>query len=308
MLPLVDAGALLPRSWGAAARLSVLLDRPAQSSTVEVEGDPSQIQLRQVQVRYPGVWLPALQQLDLDLRPGRCVAVVGPSGAGKSTLVRLLVGQLVADHGVACLGSTDLAGLGHAEISRHIVLAEQEAYLFDTSLADNLRLARPSASAQDLRRAVELAGLAEWVDSLPEGMGTPVGERGCRVSGGERKRLSVARALLSAAPVLLLDEPTEGLDPAAADGLVRRICSASPDRAVLVITHRLAALEAFDEVVVLDHGRVVQRGTAAALAGRPGMFRDLQRTQSLSATGGDDLSPPRPGPSHLCGLLSVSPR
>ena len=253
-----------------------------ESRTAEVEGDPSQMRLRRLQVRYPGARLPALHQMDLDLRPGRSVAVVGPSGAGKSTLVRLLVGQLVAEHGMARLGRTDLARLGNAEIARHVVLAQQEAYLFDTSLSDNLRLARPTASLADLRGAVELAGLADWVDSLPDGLATGVGERGCRVSGGERQRLSVARALLSAAPVLLLDEPTEGLDRVAADALVRRLVVVSRHRAVLLITHRLAALDAFDEVVVLDHGRVVQRGTAASLASQPGMFRDLQRTQPPS--------------------------
>jgi len=280
--PLVDAGALLPRTWGAARRLADLLDAVQQERTAVVQGDSGAVRLRGVRLHYPGAARPALDGIDLDLRPGRCVAVVGPSGAGKSTLVRVLSGQLRPEEGVALIGSTALCSLSEEDLAQHVVLAEQEAHLFDTSIRDNLRVARPAASSGELASAADLAGLTGWIDELPQGWDTPVGERGSRVSGGERKRLSVARALLSEAPVVLLDEPTEGLDPEAADALVRRVIASRRHRALLLVTHRLAALEQVDEVIVLDQGRVVQRGTPGALLAQPGPYRDLHLAQTAT--------------------------
>lgn len=279
---LVDAGALLPRTWGAARRLAALLEAPDEEGTGVVHGDPDTVRARSVRVRYPNALHPALEGIDLDLTPGRAIAVVGPSGAGKSTLLRVLTGQVVPESGKALLGTTALCSVESEQRARYVVLAEQEAYLFDASIRDNLRIARPGASELELAAAAELAGLGGWIEELPQGWDTPLGERGGRVSGGERKRLSVARVLLSEAPVVLMDEPTEGLDPDAADALIRRVIAASRQRALLLVTHRLTVLDEVDEVIVLDHGHVVQRGTHEGLLAEPGLYRDLQRAQTAA--------------------------
>lgn len=258
--PLVDAGALLPRSWGAVRRLTALLDVPAPPVGLDA-GPGSTLRLRRVSAGYDRD--PVLHDVDLDLHTGQCLAVVGPSGAGKSTLLRVLTGALVPDHGCAHLGSVEISSLDEAQLSRHVVLAEQEAYLFDASIRDNLRIADPDANDGQLLAALEVVGLDGWLHEQPQGWATRVGERGSKVSGGERKRLSVARALLSPAPVLLLDEPTEGLDADAADALLSRLIQANRHRALLVVTHRLAALELVDEVLALDRGRFCEAGLSA---------------------------------------------
>lgn len=258
---LADAGALLPRTRGAAARLLPLLSTPSSPPAAPVPG-AGPLLLAAAGATHPGADRPALRDVDLALVPGRSVAVVGPSGAGKSTLLALLAGQLRPDRGQALLGGVPVADLDEAVRAARVVLAEQQAHLFDATVLDNLRVARPGATAAEVQQALRTAGLDDWVASLPEGLGTRVGERGARLSGGERRRLAVARALLSQAPVLLLDEPTEGLDPAAADALVGRLLSAARDRVLVVVTHRWAALDAFDEVLVVDGGRV--RHPAAA--------------------------------------------
>ena len=264
---LAEAGGLLPRTYGAAVRLLPLLRAPARQGaaptitdtiTVTITDEPPRLQA--VTLRFPGTPRASVIDVDLVLRPGSCVGVVGGSGAGKSTLLRLLSGQLRATTGVAYVGGVATAGLPASSLSSRVVLAEQEAHLFETSVADNLRLARPAATDQELVDAARAAGLSPWLSSLPEGLLTRVGERGSRVSGGERKRLSVARALLSEAPVLLLDEPTEGLDPVAADALLATLLATRGSRTLVVVTHRHQMLERFDEVLVLDAGRIVQRG------------------------------------------------
>ncbi len=256
---LAEAGGLLPRTYGAAVRLLPLLSAPAQQlpAPTMTEAAP---RLQAVTLRFPGTPRASVIDVDLVLRPGGCLAVVGGSGAGKSTLLRLLSGQLSPTTGVVTVGGIDTAGLSAASLSSRVVLAEQEAHLFETSVADNLRLARPTATDQDLLDAAREAGLGDWLNSLPEGLRTCVGERGSRVSGGERKRLSVARALLSEAPVRLLDEPTEGLDPAAADALLASLLATRGTHTLVVVTHRHEMLARFDEVLVLDAGRIVQSG------------------------------------------------
>jgi ATP-binding cassette subfamily C protein CydCD len=252
---LAEAGALLPRTAGAAARLLPLLDLPAPLSATGALS-PELPRLVGAGVRYPGATRAALSGVDLQLRPGRSLAVVGGSGAGKSTLLALLSGQLSPSEGSATIGGQVAAAVPEDLRAARVVLAEQDAHLFEASVLDNLRVARPDATQEQVRSALETAGLADWVASLPQGLQTPVGERGSRISGGERRRLSVARALLSPAPVLLLDEPTEGLDPAAADALVRRLVAGARGRTVVLVTHRTAALDCVDDVLVLEAGRV----------------------------------------------------
>ncbi|MFJ1753610.1 thiol reductant ABC exporter subunit CydD [Kitasatospora sp. NPDC088134] len=228
-------------------------------------------------VRWPGAERDALSGVDLELTAGRRVAVVGPSGSGKSTLAQVLLRFVEPAAGTVRLavggpGETDVRELSGEDVRRVVGLCAQDAHVFDSSVRENLRLARPDADEGRLRAALAGARLLDWVDGLPAGLDTPVGEHGARLSGGQRQRLALARALLADFPVLVLDEPAEHLDTATADALTADLLAATAGRTTLLITHRLAGLDddSVDEVLVLDGGRVVERGRWSELAGRPG--------------------------------------
>ncbi|MFC8090709.1 thiol reductant ABC exporter subunit CydD [Streptomyces sp. NPDC057301] len=225
--------------------------------------------------RHAGQDRDALAGLDLTLEKGRRIAVVGPSGSGKTTLAQVLLRFLDADAGSYTLGGVDAHALDGDDVRRLVGLCAQDAHLFDSSVRENLLLARKDATEADLRDALHRARLLDWADGLPDGLDTLVGEHGARLSGGQRQRLALARALLADFPVLVLDEPAEHLDLPTADALTADLLAATEGRTTLLITHRLAGLEAVDEVVVLDEGRVVQRGTFAELAAVDGPLRGM---------------------------------
>ena len=206
------------------------------------------VALEGVTALYPG-GSTVLDGFELRLEPGRRVALVGPSGAGKTTVVSLLLRFLDPVRGRVTIDGTDLRELAQEDVRRTFALAGQEAHVFDSSIRENLRVARPGASDDELYAALERARLADWVASLPAGLDTLVGEEGAHLSGGQRQRLVVARALLSDAPVLVLDEPTSQLDPETAEALVRNVLAAADDRTVLLVTHRPEGLDLVDEVV-----------------------------------------------------------
>ncbi|MFI6825845.1 thiol reductant ABC exporter subunit CydC [Kribbella sp. NPDC050241] len=236
---------------------------------VPLPAAPYTIRLRGVRARYPSGQV-ALDGIDLDLAPGETIAVVGPSGAGKSTLAAVLLRFLDLESGTASLNGVGLGDLDPDALRRVVGSAEQDAHVFDRTIGDNLRLARPDATDAEFRAALAQVGLLTWVDGLPHGLDTEVGEHGARLSGGQRQRLVVARALLADFPVLILDEPTEHLDPRAADALTATLLAAPPGRTTLLITHRLGGLQSVDRVLLLDAGRVVESGTHSELvaAGR----------------------------------------
>lgn len=240
---------------------------------------PHRIAARGLRARYgeAGPWV--LDGVDLELWPGRRVAVVGRSGAGKSTLANVLMRLSPYQEGSVALDGVELTEVEGDDCRRVVGLVAQDAHLFDTTIEGNLRLARRDATEEQLRDALNGARLLAWVDALPEGINTEVGEHGGRISGGERQRLAAARALLADFPVLVLDEPGEHLDAETGDAIVADVLDASGERAVLLITHRLAGLEDVDEVIVLDAGRVVERGTHSQLLRRGGRYAEMRRRE-----------------------------
>ncbi|MGW2644985.1 thiol reductant ABC exporter subunit CydD [Streptomyces sp. NPDC001393] len=222
----------------------------------------------------------ALVGFDLTLEEGRRIAVVGASGAGKTTLAQVLLRFLDPQEGSYTLAGVDAYALAGDDVRRLVGLCAQDAHIFDSSVRENLLLARKDATEAELRRALDRARLLDWVDGLPDGLDTLVGEHGARLSGGQRQRLALARALLADFPVLVLDEPAEHLDLPTADALTADLLAATQGRTTLLITHRLAGLEAVDEVIVLDAGRVVQRGTYAELLAVDGPLRALARREA----------------------------
>ncbi|WP_443067736.1 thiol reductant ABC exporter subunit CydD [Streptomyces sp. NBC_01351] len=256
---------------------------PEQPAAAPVS--PFPLRLTGLAARHPGQDRDALRGLDLTLEAGRRIAVVGPSGSGKTTLAQVLLRFLDPLEGTYTLGGSDARTLDGDDVRALVGLCAQDAHIFDSSVRENLRLARTGASEEELRAALAAARLLEWADSLPDGLDTLVGEHGERISGGQRQRLALARALLADFPVLVLDEPAEHLDLATADALTADLLAATEGRTTVLITHRLAGLEAVDEVLVLDHGDVVQRGAYAELAAAEGPLRRLlERERAVEGT------------------------
>ncbi|MFI0356189.1 ATP-binding cassette domain-containing protein, partial [Actinomadura sp. 9N407] len=225
----------------------------------------------------------ALDGLDLLVERGRRVAIVGASGAGKSTVLAAVSGEAAPVSGAVLLGGHDVRSCDPDAVRAAVRGLSQDAHVFAGSVRANLLLARPDATREQLDAAARRARLAEVVAALPQGWDTPVGAGGHGLSGGQRQRLLLARALLADPPVLILDEPAEALDPRAADQIVRDLLMMPGGGTLLLVTHRLAALAAADEVVVLDRGRPAQRGTHEALLSRPGPYRDLWDAELLAA-------------------------
>lgn len=254
-------------------------DGPSRSGRV--------LRVRGLCARYPGAERLVLDGVDLDLAPGRRVAIVGRSGAGKSTLAAVLLRFLSYESGSVTLDGVELSDLDGDECRRIVGLVSQDDHVFDSTLRENLLLARRSASEDELWAALARARLRDWVDGLPGGLDTEVGERGARMSGGQRRRLAIGRALLADFPILILDEPGEHLDTSTADAIVSELLADARERAdaqgraTLLITHRLAGLEDVDEIVVLDRGRVAERGTHAELLARDGAYASLWRLESV---------------------------
>ena len=224
------------------------LPSPPRDATIELAG---------VTARYPGSPRPVLERVDLRLEPGRRVALVGPSGSGKTTVTNVLLRFLDPEQGALLFDGHDARDHRQSDVRAMFSLAGQGAHLFNSTVRQNLLLARPDATEGELRAALARARLAAWVDGLPDGIDTLVGEEGRRLSGGQRQRLVLARALLRDAPVLVLDEPTAHLDAATAEALMADVFAAAGDAAVLLITHRSEGLDAVDQVVALDAGRVM---------------------------------------------------
>lgn len=296
--PLPAATQALQRCRVAAGRVFSVMDAPGVVSEprrpVPLQDGPHTLELRAVWASYPGAGRAALRGVDLSLRPGRRVALVGVSGAGKSTLADVLVRFLPADAGEATLDGVPLERYATDDVRRIVGLVEQRPHLFDTTLAENLRIGRRSADDDALTAVLARVGLGPWLASLPDGLATQVGPEGARLSGGQRQRVAVARALLAGFPVLVLDEPAEHLEPAAADALMADLLAVTEGHAALLITHRLSALERVDEIAVLEDGVVIERGTHAALLDAGGRYAALWWEERME----DGAPRPDPPPSR----------
>ncbi|MEV7019989.1 ABC transporter ATP-binding protein [Streptomyces sp. NPDC093991] len=236
---------------------------------------PPELRFHDVRFTYDGAPAPALDGVSFTARAGRTTAIVGPSGAGKSTLLALLLRHHDPQEGRITLDGRPTTEYALDSLRQGIAVVSQETYLFHATIADNLRLARSDATDDELTRAARTAGIHDEIAALPDGYATVLGERGATLSGGQRQRLALARALLSDAPVLVLDEATSSVDERREADIVRELLKAVGGRTVLVVAHRLAAVRSADRIVVLDTGRVDAVGDHTGLVEAGGVYTRL---------------------------------
>ena len=270
---LTPAAAQLVRSAQAAQRICALLDDEAPTKPHTIPEGPTVIEARDLAIGWPDG--PTLATgISLTLRPGSSLAVVGASGIGKTTLLATLTGIIPPKSGAALINGVPAWGADRDQLTAHITMTAEDAHVFATTIYENLRVARASLTRDEASDLLTRAGLDEWIESLPEGIDTVIGSGGTTVSGGERRRLLMARALAAPAPVLAIDEASEHLDAATADRLMETLLTPSADRATLVVTHRLSALDQADHVLVLAAD---EPGGCAHVAAQ-GTHEDVTRT------------------------------
>lgn len=285
----VEIGALWIRVQESAAgldRVFFLMDLPSEEDPPGARPVPplrDAVRVEGVSFDYPD-GTPALRDVDLEARVGQVTALVGPAGAGKTTLAYLLPRFVAPTRGRVLYDGHDLAAGTLASIRAQVAFVFQETILFDASVEENIRLGHPAASDTEVRHAARIAGADEFIERLPQGYATRLGRGGGKLSVGQKQRLSIARALVRPSRVLVLDEPTSALDPETERRLVAALREAARDRLVLVIAHRLSTVRAADQILFLEAGRVVERGSHAELVARPnGAYRRFVDLQTRGA-------------------------
>lgn len=278
-----DMSSAIRRSQVAATRVTRLLDAPAIAEPAEPRTPPgTDLRFEDVTFGYDDEVV--LDAVDLTAPTGTTTAIVGPSGSGKTTLLRLAARFYEPRSGHISISGVDLRDIGTDTALAHFSLVFQDVYLFDQSVLENIRVGRPDATDDEVVAAARVARVDEIVDRLPDGWHTRVGEGGAALSGGERQRVSVARALLKDAPIVLLDEATSALDPQNEAAVVSGIRELTRDKTVLVVAHRLPTIRHADQILFLDRGRVVERGTHEELVDLDGRYADFWH-QRNRATG-----------------------
>jgi subfamily B ATP-binding cassette protein MsbA len=270
------------RGIAASERLFAVLDEPEESDTgtVPLARARGEIEFREASVRYEGQPTSALDGISFRASPGTVTAIVGRSGSGKSTLIRLLPRFYEPSGGQVLLDGRPLSDYRLEDLRRQIALVGQRVMLFDGSVAENIAYGAAGAPDADaVRRAADAANASEFIERLPQGIDTEIGDNGALLSGGQRQRVAIARAMLKDAPILILDEATAALDNESERLVQEALEHLIPDRTTLVIAHRLSTIEHADQVLVLDQGRLVEQGTHAQLLAKGGLYSHLHRAQ-----------------------------
>jgi len=268
--------ALFGRLFAYIDRVPEITDDPAATEFGHVDGA---VRLDHVSFTYPGGASPAVDDITADIEPGQLVALVGPSGAGKTTITGLVARFFDPQEGAVLVDGIDLRQVTRASLARQLGMVFQDTFLFHASIADNLRYARPDASDIDLEAAARAAHLHEFIGGLPDGYDTVVGERGHRLSGGEKQRVAIARVILRDPRILILDEATSSLDSVSEQHIQAALRPLLRGRTSIVIAHRLSTILAADIILVLDQGRLIDQGSHAVLLARGGLYTDLYHRQ-----------------------------
>ncbi len=282
---LAESATSFQNSLAALDRVLDLLTEPrempasANSSPIRKESVLGRVLFQNVTFQYPGVVSPALKKIDLSVEPGQTVALVGPSGAGKTTLCNLVARFYDPTEGRILLDGRDLRDIDVESYRGLLGVVEQDVFLFDGTVGENIAYARRQTEEQAVRRAAEIANADEFIRRLPDGYETLIGERGVKLSGGQRQRIAIARAVLADPRILILDEATSNLDTESERLIQRSLTQLMQDRTCFVIAHRLSTIAHADRILVLEHGSIVESGTHAELMESDGRYREMVQLQ-----------------------------